>query len=230
MRTLVLFDIDGTLLSSGSLARTAFSSALVDVFGTEGDVAGYRFEGKLDPLIVRELMTGAGLDASLVEARLADALGRYLDRLENALATQGPALKPGAGALVEAVSAAPEAVCALLTGNVERGARLKLTAARLWHHFRFGVFGDEAPARTGLGPVALERARLVTGRAFSGPECVVVGDSPADVACGRAIGARVVAVATGRTPAAELSALGADAVFESFEDTGAALGAIVARA
>lgn len=215
---LVLFDIDGTLLSSGRAARTAFVEALVSVFGTAGDVDGYRFEGRLDPVIVTELMTDAGVPADVVETRRDAALTLYLDLLENALAFQRPTLKPGAQALVEEVAASPRAVAALLTGNVERGARVKLSAAGLWHHFTFGVWGDEAPLRTGLGPIALARAEAVTGRRFAGPSCVVVGDSRHDVACGKAIGARVVAVATGRTPVEELRDAGADAVFHDFSD------------
>ncbi|HEV8267933.1 MAG TPA: HAD hydrolase-like protein [Thermoanaerobaculia bacterium] len=223
---LVLFDIDGTLLSSGTVARDVFARALEEVFGTAGDVAGYRFEGKLDPIIVTELMVEAGIAEDLIEARRRAALDRYLDLLEEALKATRPALKPGVDALIESVATDARAVNALLTGNVARGAKLKLEAAALWHRFRFGVFGDEAPTRVHLGPMAIARAREVTGHLYEGHECVVVGDAPADVACGKALGARVVAVATGRTSFETLTSLGADVVLRDFADLASAREAI----
>ena len=225
---LVLFDVDGTLLSSGRRGLDAFSEALRRTFGTAGDIASYRFEGKLDPVIVADLMGAAGFPEEVVAARRPAALSLYLDLLEEALALEPPALKPGVADLVGRVSAAPAVVPALLTGNVARGARIKLSAAGLWDRFRFGVFGDEAPRRVDLGPIALARALETTGRSFSPSETVVVGDARADVECGRAIGARVVAVATGRTSAEELRAAGADAVFTSFADVPSAIEAILA--
>ena len=90
----------------------------------------------------------------------------------------------------------------------------------------FGAFGDDGPRRVDLGPVALERAAALTGRTYSGSECVVIGDSRADVECGRAIGARVVAVATGRTARAELEEAGADEALPDFADLDRTLEAI----
>jgi phosphoglycolate phosphatase-like HAD superfamily hydrolase len=224
---LLLFDVDGTLLSPGPAARSAFASALEEVFGTHGAMDAYAFEGKLDPLIVAELMRGAGVAEVVIAERLPRALALYADRLEAALAVQRPRLKPCVPELLDRVAAAPATVLALLTGNVERGARIKLSAAGLWHRFRFGVFGDEAPHREELGPLALRRAQERTGISFDGPSSVVIGDSRQDVACGRAIGARVVAVATGKTPAKELAAAGADVVLPDFSDLDAATEAIL---
>jgi phosphoglycolate phosphatase-like HAD superfamily hydrolase len=197
-------------------------------FGTEGDLASYRFEGKLDPVIVSEVMLAAGIPGDVVEARRPAALSLYLDLLEEALAAEPPTLKPGVAELVSRVSASPSVVTALLTGNVQRGARIKLSAAGLWDRFQFGVFGDEASRRVDLGPIALVRAFERTGRAFAPVETVVVGDARADVECGRALGARVVAVATGRTSADDLRAAGADIVFSSFADVTSAIEAILA--
>lgn len=225
---LVLFDVDGTLLSSGRRGLDAFGEALRRTFGTEGAIATYRFEGKLDPVIVAELMREAGVPDEVVSARRGAALDLYLDLLEQALAVEPPALKPGAAEVVARVAAAPSVVPALLTGNMPRGARAKLSAAGIWGHFRFGVFGDEAERRVDLGPIALARALATTGRPFSPSETVVVGDARADVECGRAIGARVVAVATGRTSTEELRAAGADVVFPTFADVGSACEAILA--
>ena len=225
---LVLFDVDGTLLSSGRRGLESFSEALRRTFGTEGDVASYRFEGRLDPVIVFELMRDAGITEDVIVERRPAALSLYLDLLEQALSADPPALKPGVADLVSRVSASPKVVSALLTGNVQRGARIKLTAAGLWDHFLFGVFGDEAPRRVDLGPIALARALERTGLAYSPDQTVVVGDARADVECGRAIGARVVAVATGRTSVEELRAAGADIVLSSFADVESACEAILA--
>jgi phosphoglycolate phosphatase len=223
---LLLFDIDGTLLSSGRGGLEAFIVALTEVFGTAGDVERYRFEGKLDPLIVTELMRGAGVEDAVIERRRPDALSRYLDLLEVYLAANAPTLKPGARELVEAVAAEPEETVALLTGNVRRGARIKLGAAGLWHHFPFGAFGDDGPRRVDLGPVALARAASATGRTWEGRDCVVIGDARADVEVGLAIGARVVAVATGRTTREELEEAGADVTLPDFSDLERSLDAI----
>ena len=226
-KRLVLFDIDGTLLSTGLAARTTFASALTDVYGTSGDVEGYAFEGRLDPLIVTDLMRAAGVPEETITARRAAALALYLDRLEAALHERAPVLKPGVEALLDALENVPGLVSALLTGNLERGARLKLSFAGIWHRFAFGVWGDDAPCREELGLVALERARPATGLAFEGRECVVVGDSRHDVACGLAFGARAVAVATGRTAPPVLRAAGAHAVLADLSDTQQALEAIL---
>lgn len=224
-RRLVLFDIDGTLLSGGRAARDAFAGALVEVFGTCGDVEGFAFEGKLDPVIVRDLLVEAGVSEETVLLRRAEALALYLDRLEAALAAHPPALKPGVAAVLDGVAEEAAAVPALLTGNVERGARIKLSAAGLWDRFAFGAFGDEAPRREELGAVALEKARRLNFL-FRGGDCVVVGDAPQDVACALALGARIVAVATGRTPAGRLADAGAHVVLPDLSDTSRSLEAI----
>ena len=217
-RRLLLFDIDGTLLSSGPKARAVFAGALEEIFGTPGDIETFAFEGKLDPVIVAELMRAKLIDEEIIARRCGEALALYLDRLEEAFAREKPALKPGVAALVAEIASDAGVVNALLTGNVERGARIKLQAAGLWHHFTFGVWGDEAPLRVGLGPLALARAEELTGRRFAGEECVVIGDSRHDVACGLAIGARVVAVATGRTSEEDLERAGATVVLRDFSD------------
>ena len=135
-------------------------------------------------------MRSAGVSDETIAARRADALALYLDRLEAALRERPPVLKPGVLALLDALENVPGLVLALLTGNVERGARLKLSYAGIWHRFRFGVWGDDGSCRDALGPVALTRAGPATGLTFAGSECVVVGDSRHDVACGLSLGAR----------------------------------------
>lgn len=226
-KRLVLFDIDGTLLSAGPSSRAAFQTALVDVFGTSGEMDGYAFEGRLDPLIITDLMRGAGVPDDTIARRREEAITLYLDRLEDSLRSRAPVLKPGVAVLLDALERVEGLVPGLLTGNVERGARVKLSAAGLWHRFTFGVWGDEGTCRDALGPIALEKARTATGHTFTGGECVVVGDSRHDVACGLALGARTVGVATGRTELAALEAAGAHVALADLSDTQRALEAIL---
>lgn len=204
-----------------------FASALTEVFGTCGDIDAFRFEGKLDPIIIEELLLAAGIDAETVRSRRPEALARYLDRLESILETARPVLNPGVAAVLDAVASDPENVLALLTGNVERGAKIKLSAVGLWDRFAFGAFGDEAARREDLGRVALEKARRL-GHDFAGSDCVVVGDAPQDIACARALGARIVAVATGKTSAEALARAGAGVVLSDFSDTSRALEVLLA--
>ena len=228
-KRLLLFDVDGTLLSSGPRGKRIFAAALTEVFGTCGDIESFRFEGKLDPMIVSELIEGAGVAPEVVREGLERALELNLDALEAEFERSGgPTLKPGVVPLLDALEGEGSAVRALLTGNVERGARVKLTAAGLWHRFTFGVWGSEGARRDDLGPVALARAREVTGREFRGEECVIIGDSRHDVACGLALGARVVAVATGLTRAEDLARAGAHVVLPDLSDLDKAKEALLA--
>lgn len=215
----VFFDIDGTLLSSNGAGRAALSSALLSVFGTVGGLEGYHFHGKTDPQIVLELMTGAGLPRASVDERLSAVWPVYLSALERELERRradgrvGPL--PGVVALLEALEARREVALGLLTGNIEEGARLKLAAAGLGTVFEVGGYGSDAEEREEIARIAVERGR----RHYGAGIVLVVGDTPADIACARAVGGRSLAVATGRHGAAELEAAGAHAVMADLRDT-----------
>jgi phosphoglycolate phosphatase-like HAD superfamily hydrolase len=133
---------------------------------------------------------------------------------------------PGVRALLEALIDHPDAYLALLTGNYETGAQLKLEHFDLWRYFRCGAFGDGAANRNGLVPKALARVAASGGPAFASSDAVVIGDTPLDVACAKAGGARLIAVATGNHSVDELRAAGADVVFEDLTDTGAVVQSI----
>jgi phosphoglycolate phosphatase-like HAD superfamily hydrolase len=216
---LILFDIDGTLLTAGGAPRRAFRRALIEHFGTDGDEARTDFSGKTDPQIVYELMGGAGFDDDRIEARIADLFDLYLAGLERELEGEaGHRLLPGAGEVIEALAGDPRVVLGLVTGNVERGARLKLERFDLWRRFAVGAFGSDDRERDRLPGIAIERARRLTGHRFEGRRAVVIGDTPADVRCARAAGATAVAVASGRPTRAELEAAGPDLLLDSLED------------
>lgn len=225
MKRLVLFDIDGTLLTGGP-AKGAFETALRQVFGTAGPSGRHPFAGKTDPQIARELLRLAGFNDGEIESGFPALWEAYLSELEARLPESPMQVLPGVPEVLDQLAREGVAL-GLLTGNILPGARLKLTSARLWHYFPVGAFGSDHEVREELTPVALQRARRHWGVAFSPKDAVVVGDTPRDVACGRLGGTRTVGVATGRHTPLELAEAGADEVLDSMRDVGAALTAIL---
>jgi phosphoglycolate phosphatase len=224
---LLLFDIDGTLLSAGRVFRRALADALVATFGTTGPIDTFEFSGRTDPEIVRGLMRGGGLGDVEIDRRLAEALARYESNLLPELSTQSVLAKPGVLALVARLATQPQLTLGLLTGNVERCARAKLAPLDLNRHFPFGAYGSDHEDRHALPAIAVERAHAATGRRFAGKRIVVVGDSIHDVRCGRHLNVRAVAVASGSTSRERLSAESPDALLDDFSDAEAALAALL---
>jgi phosphoglycolate phosphatase-like HAD superfamily hydrolase len=216
---LFLFDVDGTLLTARGAGREAFGRALARVYGTAGPVAQYDFRGKTDPQIVFDLLAAAGLDPAAIRAGLAAFFDAYVGELEARL-SDGTRVQvmPGMADVVRALAARDDAVVGLLTGNIERGARAKLGPTGLLPFFRLGAYGSDDPDRRRLPAVACARARALTGREFPFAEVTIIGDTPLDVDCARACGARAVVVATGQHAAHELAACGPDLLFADFSD------------
>lgn len=223
---LVLFDIDGTLLSAGRAARESVLAALSRVYGWGGSAERHDFSGKTDPQIVRELVLES-VGNERCEAQLALALEAYLEELAARLTPEAVVPKPGIPELLGRLARDPRVTLALLTGNLERGARMKLEPPRFNDYFPFGAFGSDSADRYQLPVLAVSRAAERTGRRFEGKAVVIVGDSVHDVACGRALGVRSVAVATGPTRADRLAAERPDALLESFVDVDRGLQAIL---
>lgn len=219
---LLLFDIDGTLVHTSGAGRRAIDAALLELYNWEDATAGMRFGGKTDPLIVQEVFVRRGSSAERAMAELPRIVPTYLRHLDRELEAgrAGCRSLPGTAPLLDALAARPgDCVVALLTGNIEGGARRKLAACGLgWSTFRCGAFGDEAPRRIDLLPVATARARACTGRAFDAREAVVIGDTPADIEVARAHGALAVAVATGASPRDELEAHAPDVLLDDLSD------------
>lgn len=230
MTRLVLFDVDGTLINTGGAGSRSVRQALLQVYGRTGPIDGYDFHGRTDPQIVRELMRRAGLEDDRIDRGLEELWAVYLERLEAELerAERPPQVLPGVTDLLDALHEKRDDLVALLTGNIEAGAALKLGAANLWHRFDFGAYGSDHERRDRLPAIAVERARHATGLEFSGRNVVIVGDTPFDVHCGRELGVWAVAVATGKHSPAELDSAGADVVLENLVDTRRVLEAIAA--
>jgi phosphoglycolate phosphatase len=229
MTTVVLFDIDGTILWTDGAGRRAVYRALEEVFGAAAPQP-HEFDGKTDPQIVRELMQLAGMDASQVQDRLPRALARYVELLRAELGDADHADKvyPGVAALLDALESRDDVLLGLLTGNVRDGAMTKLTAVGIEpDRFRIGAFGSDHADRPELPAIARARAEALLGAPVAGHDVVVIGDTPADMGCGRGIGARAIGVATGRYSAEALRACNAAAVFADLSDTAAVMRAIM---
>lgn len=223
-RRLVLFDIDGTLLLSGGAGRRAILAALEDVAGIgpgTGAVESVRFDGKTDPQIVVELFEAAGQPLEGPD-RIDAVLDRYLHHLETDLGRNGhlATVMPGIHPLLASLAEEAAVVVGLLTGNVARGARIKLAAAGIdAGHFHVGAYGSDHAVRSELPPIAAERAAPLFGRPPRGAEVVIIGDTPADVTCGLGIGATAIGVATGHYATTDLARAGAAHVFADLADT-----------
>jgi phosphoglycolate phosphatase-like HAD superfamily hydrolase len=225
---LVLFDIDGTLLNSHGAGRRAMEAAMGTIFGTTGSTA-YRYDGKTDRQIVREQMRAAGHDDAWIDSRMPDLLDSYLEGLRRELAAPDARVDALAGVerLLEALLERDHCVVGLLTGNLEPGARHKLAAARIaWSQFRVGAFGSDHEVREELPAIAQARALAQFGREYTGSAVVIIGDTPADVLCGRPVGARAIAVATGHYTVDDLALHDPAAVFPDLGDTDAVLATI----
>jgi phosphoglycolate phosphatase-like HAD superfamily hydrolase len=218
MRRLILFDIDGTLVSGGP-AKGAFEAAMMETYGTVGDVGSVSFAGKTDPQIARELLTSIGFDRDAIDPGLPELWERYTGHLEDRLEDRPMKVLPGVRQLLDALVGLEGVGLGLLTGNIARGAELKLGSAGLWDRFAVGSFGSDHEERNALPAVAIERARAHWNVEIEASEAIVVGDTPRDVGCGRAGGTRTLAVATGNFLMAELLEAGPDHVLEDFTAT-----------
>ena len=224
---LVLFDIDGTLLREGIAPKIAFARALRETYDTTGPIGEFKFAGMTDPECVTEIMRLAGIRDEVIFGRRSECLRRYVDHLRVEMQNHdGARLFPGVRELLERLNKLDDVLVGLLTGNILRGAELKLRRWNLEPYFRFGAYGDDHENRSVLAQIALEKARSLVGRPFTGADTTVVGDTPRDVICARAIGARAVVVATGQVARVELSGSKPDALLDSFENHEAALRAI----
>ena len=226
---LVLFDIDGTLVWTDGAGRRAIHHALTEVFGSTGP-ADYRFDGKTDPQIVRDLMRVAGHADGHINDRMQDVFALYVERLREELRAPGyrARVMPGVFELLDALESQRDVVLGLLTGNLAEGARVKLASAGIDpRRFRVGAYGSDHEERPSLPEVARRRLRDDLGIEVAGGDCVIIGDTPADVTCGRALGARAIGVATGRYGTDELARHGPAAVFADLSDTATVVAAIL---
>lgn len=225
--TLILFDIDGTLVLTGGAGGRAMTLAFEEVCAVPNAFQGIPMAGRTDAWILNDAAEVHGIPQD--SPGLACFREVYVRHLAIELEKPGVARKglmPGVRELLDALAPRDDAYLALLTGNYEEGARLKLEYFDLWRYFACGAFGDDAPNRNVLVPKALRRVEACGGLAFPAANAVVIGDTPLDVECAVCAGARSLAVATGSHSVDELRAAGANAVFADLSDTAAVLRAL----
>jgi len=212
---LFLFDIDGTILTSGA-GRRALAAGARAYFGPEADINGIEIAGRTDKLIAIQLLEKLG--RPVTEAAIAGFLDQYLHQLALHLPNYEREVLPGILPLLETLRMRPNVELGLLTGNLEKGAKLKLDHAGVWHFFGFGAFADDSHERDELGPHALRRANKRSDHEFDPDSVFVIGDTPHDVQCARAIDAKAVAVATGKYSREELAQCEPDFLFDDLSD------------
>lgn len=224
MKKLILWDIDGTLIRTNRAGIIALVRAFAQLHGRETDMDQIEVAGRTDRWIISRMLDHHGMAASAENIHA--VLEAYLQLLHGEMAARPGQVLPGVLELLETLHHRPDVVQGLLTGNVERGARTKLEFFKVWHYFQFGAFGDDSALRNELGPHALRRATERHQIDFLPERVWVIGDTPHDIECGKAIGARTIAVATGGYSLEQLTAHEPTAAFPDFSDTPAFLRAL----
>jgi phosphoglycolate phosphatase-like HAD superfamily hydrolase len=200
---LVLFDVDGTLVHTGGAGVAAFAKALASEFGVPNGTELLKFGGRTDYSLVRELFSHTQIEPSA--RNFERFFAAYLGWLEKLMAECRGGACPGVAEFCRVLAARPEPpLVGLLTGNIRRGAQIKLQRFQMWEQFSFGAFSDDHEDRNQIAAIALQRGSERLGRPVRGEEALVIGDTPLDIRCARAIGAKMLAVATGRCSVPEL--------------------------
>ncbi len=223
-RRLLLWDIDGTLISTGSAGHRAIALATAQRFGGAGDLDGVEIAGRTDTGIAHQILAKYG--ETITDESMRSFLDLYLELLAQELPRSQGQVLPGVLELLTRAESQPDTALGLLTGNLQRGARLKLEHYQLWHFFAFGAFADDHHDRNELGAFALTRAHEGTGQEFQPEQVDVIGDTGHDIACGKAFGARTIAVATGSWPREQLAEYTPDFLFDDLANVNDVIGTL----
>jgi len=203
MIRLVLFDIDGTLVHTGHAGTQAFKKTFATEFNLHHGSEKMKFAGRTDVSLVREFFKIHALPET--PEHFAQFFERYVFWLDHILAESNGKVCLGVREFIRDLLALPNPpVLGLLTGNIKLGAEIKLRRFGLWESFQFGGFADDHEDRDQIAAAAFERAKRVIGKNLRAEEIVVIGDTPFDIRCGKFIGAKVLAVATGGATLDEL--------------------------
>ena len=219
LKKLVLFDIDGTLLTVNSVNRRILMDALKEVYGTEGSAGTHNFAGKMDSIIIYEVLQNAGLSDAEITEKFEKAKETYIEMFRSHAKPSDVMLMEGIRELLDRLSARSELMLGLLTGNFEGSGRHKLLLPEINHYFPFGAFADDGLHRNELPPIAVEKAYQLTGKRFSDQEIIIIGDTEHDIVCARVLNAKSIAVATGTYSAEELQKYNPHILYENLSQT-----------
>jgi phosphoglycolate phosphatase-like HAD superfamily hydrolase len=218
---LILFDIDGTLVDTGGAGTRSLNNAFLDLFSLEDAFHGIRLAGKTDPEIIKEALLEHEIS---IDGNLDAVVNSYLKNLEKEIQNNRKHLKPGISELLEHLSAKGDAGVGLLTGNIEPGARIKLESFNLNRYFSSGAFGSDDDDRNNLLPIAVRRFEALFQKRIEIDNCIIVGDTPRDVACAHIYNALCIGVATGPYSFEDLVEAGADIVVKDLSSHSELLG------
>jgi phosphoglycolate phosphatase len=224
--SLLLWDIDGTLVDTDRAGERSLLILIRELYGRDlGGKLPVQLQGRTDTSIARDILAHLGVTATPEEEKkIRDG---YIALLPTTLPAGKSKLHAGIKEALEAVHAHPEIHQGLLTGNQREGARLKLEHLDIWHYFEFGAYAEDSHDRNELGPFALTRAKEKLGIDFPPERVWIIGDTPHDVACGKAIGAKTIAVATGGFTVGELEACEPTCTFPDLSNTQKLLNAVL---
>jgi phosphoglycolate phosphatase-like HAD superfamily hydrolase len=216
-KRLLLWDIDGTLITSGGGGDSALERAIQERFGTDDALRDIEIAGRTDRHIAMSILRKYGVEPT--PEAVSSFLDVYLRWLGELLPNLNGRVLPGVQQILDRLHGNPERVLALLTGNLRRGAELKLSRYGLWHYFDFGAFADDHHDRNELGAFARRRAQEDHGHEFEAAAIDVIGDTGHDIACGKIFGARTIAVATGTWTREQLAQHEPDFLFDDLSDS-----------
>lgn len=212
----ILFDIDGTLISAGGAGTRSLNKAFEEVLGIKEAFKNFEMAGKTDVQIIKEGLRLKGIEPSF--SMVNELIESYLKNLKIEINNNSKHLKPGVKEFIEFIYHELKYPMGLLTGNIEKGARIKLESFGLNPFFPVGAFGSDHEDRNQLLPIAVNRFSNTFNYYIKFHQCIVIGDTPRDVACAKPYGAKVIAVATGPYGVEELQRTEADIVVESLSE------------
>ena len=215
-KRLLLFDIDSTLVNTGGAGFKALQGVIKNRYGADDELDDIEIAGKTDRNIAADILEKYAVAPT--KENVSALLDEYVDLVARFLLQLDGHVLPGIFEILTRMKAKPDRVLGLLTGNIERGAKLKLQRYQLWDFFEFGAFADDHHDRNQLGEFARTRAQEKHGHEFDAAQIDVIGDTGHDIACGKAFGARTIAVATGSWSRQKLSAFEPDFLFDDLSN------------
>ena len=223
-KRLLLWDIDATLITTGGAGEKSLQRIVQRRFGVADDFRDIEIAGRTDAGIAANILRKYRVEPTA--ENIAALLDEYIHALTEMLPLVPGRVLPGVADLLERMEAKPDRVLALLTGNLRRGAELKLRHCGLWDYFPFGAFADDHADRNQLGAFARARAQKLHQQEFAGAQIDVIGDTGHDIACGKIFGARTIAVATGTWTRDQLAAHEPDFLFDDFSQVDEVIAAL----